>query len=164
MLLIGGGGGEEMLWTKRAILASLVVGVLGAAIGGFLASITATIPYGDPLDYGRVPLGAVPGFLSCFLVSVWYLKFMKDRRWQEGVGFGTLFGALAGVIAGFIAIFGVDLATGGSVGGGSSGLGTRLLASFFFGGIVGVMVGCVVGFLSALLLRRWLINYLTGCR
>ena len=150
-----------MAWTKRAIIASAVVGTFGAFIGSYLTSATATIPYGGPLDYQRAPLGAVPGFITCFLVSIWYLKYMQNYRWERGLGFGTLFGALAAGISGFIAIFGVDLTTGGAVGGGDSNLAIKLLASLFFGGLAGALIGAVVGFLSAVLLGPWLIKYLT---
>ena len=71
-----------MTWTKRSIVASLVMATLGAIIGGFYAGAIPTLSF-DPLPYSyrAVPLGIVPGFLSCFLVSVWYLKFMQKANW-----------------------------------------------------------------------------------
>ncbi len=161
-----------MSWTKRTIVASLVMGTVGAIIGGFYAGTIPTITFDTPYpplpyDYRLVPLGVVPGFLSCFFVSIWYLKFMQNRSWKVGLGFGPLFGALAGVISGFVILIGVDYLGGALMfmfGGATETWVTHLLASLELGAAVGAATGLVVGFLSAAIVGPLLIKSLTESR
>ena len=148
-----------MIWSRRAIFGSLAMGAIGGAIGGLLASISLLdwILPGGSLDYNLFPLGAVPGFLSCFFVSMCYLKSVRNRGRKGSSGFGALFGAIAGAVAGFVALIGVDLATGG-IAGRDANWGVRLVASAGYGVSVGGIVGAVVGSISA----KWLLRYVLG--
>jgi hypothetical protein len=91
---------------KKRILASLSVGVFGALIG-FLEGFAGTL---EGIDNGRssyyahftLPAGAISGFLLCFFLSIVYLRFMTNRSWQSGLGWGSLFGAIAGALSGLI--------------------------------------------------------------
>ena len=156
-----------MLWTKKAVVASLIMGTAGAVIGGYFAGAIPTISFDlSPYAYRLVPFGVVPGLLSCFLVSIWYLKFMQNRSWKVGLGFGPLFGALAGVISGFVTLTGVAYLGGGlifRVGVGPDWA-AHLLACIVLGAAVGTVTGLVVGFLSAAIVGPLLIKSLTESR
>jgi ABC-type phosphate/phosphonate transport system permease subunit len=85
-----------MIQRKKNFISSLVVGVVGAAIGG-LGGFTIGVRIGSSGSVSvTLPMGVLSGFLSGFLVSMWYLKFMANRGWQRREVFGLLFGALAG--------------------------------------------------------------------
>ncbi len=72
----------RLVLAKRAVIAGLTMGIVGAVIGGFLASASTitTVVYGGSLDYSLFPLGAVPGPISCFLASLWYLKSVQNAQ------------------------------------------------------------------------------------
>lgn len=124
---------HKIITGNRATIASFATGTFGAAIAGSL---------GWPLwqeqelsgELATFVVALISGFLSCFLVSKRYLKFMEDKNWRRGILFGPLFGALAGAISG--ATTGLAMGRGGA----------------FFGILVGGSIGLGVGFISWLML------------
>ena len=77
---------------KRNV-ASLIVGIAGALIGGLIwRSAYHTI----------WPIGAFSGFLSCFGFSLSYSKITMQESRQNGTSLGWFFGALAGALTGLI--------------------------------------------------------------
>ncbi len=146
-----------MTWTKRKLLSSLIIATLGAIIGGYYAGVTTMITFDNAVySYELVPIGVVIGFLTCFLVSIWYLKFMQNRSWKAGPFFGPLFGALAGVISGVVTLTGIHYL--------HNVLATSLLSSLAVGGGVGAITGVIIGFLSAAILGPILLKPITGSR
>ena len=146
-----------MTWTKRKLLSSLIIATLGAIIGGYYAGVTTMITFDNAVySYRLVPIGVVIGFLTCFLVSIWYLKFMQNRGWKAGLFFGPLFGALAGVISGVVTLTGIHYL--------HDVLATSLLLGLVVGGGVGAITGVIIGFLSAAILGPILLKSITGSR
>jgi hypothetical protein len=87
---------------NRKIGLSLLVGLLGGAMG-FIEGEAAKWEGMDNLRgeyYGHfsVPAGVISGFLFCFLLSLLYLKFIKNRR--SRLGWGALFGLSSGGLCG----------------------------------------------------------------
>jgi hypothetical protein len=134
---------------KRITIASFIVGCFGGVIAGLWVYfwISQAIGFRSYL----YSVGIVSGFLSCFFISEWYLKYMEYKRWQWGFLFGPLFAALAGTISGIVTIFGSMLEDIGRSGfeprslllvvnfsllfGGGSGLVLGLISSLTFGAI-----------------------------
>jgi hypothetical protein len=144
-------------WTKRKIIASLIMAAFGAIIGGYYAGVTTMITFDNAVySYGLVPIGGVIGFLTCFLVSIWYLKFMQNRSWKAGLFFGPLFGALAGMTSGVVTLIGINYL--------HNWLATSLLSSLVVGGVVGAITGVIIGFLSAAILGARLLKSITETR
>ena len=85
--------------TRRA---SFVVGSIGAVIGGLWCYLGVEE---TRLPTYILPVGIISGFLSCFFISKWYLKFMEDKTWRWGILFGPFFAVLAGTISGFVTMF-----------------------------------------------------------
>ncbi len=95
-----------MWFNIRALIAAFATGLLGAGL--------ATVPVSQGwfwLLYGSTyetvtrylwPVAIAAGFLTCFFISLWFLKFMRARQWQAGIGIGILCGAIAGAIIAFI--------------------------------------------------------------
>ena len=131
---------HRVLTGNRATIASLVAGAVGAAIAGSL---------GWPLwqeqelsgEFVTFVVALISGFLSCFLVSKWYLKFMEDKNWRRGILFGPLFGGLAGAISG--AATGLAMGRGvaflGVLLGGFIGLGVGVVSWLMFGAVVALL-------------------------
>ena len=92
-----------MIPRNRIIMASFIVGGVGGVIAGLLGYLYFSQGIGLPMYI--LPVGIISGFLSCFFVSIWYLKFMEDKSWQWGILFGPLFAGLAGTISGVVTIF-----------------------------------------------------------
>jgi len=84
----------------RVIIASLVIGIIGAAIGGFFNMFLA--PSEDSLYI--VASGFLLGFSLCFLGSMWFLSMMRNRGKEAIYLVGALFGAGAGALSAFISI------------------------------------------------------------
>jgi len=99
-----------MAWTIKTILASLVIGILGAAIATFIIWIvtfaTASHLIRETTRQFGISIGVVSGFITCFLFSIRYLKLMENKVWPQGIGYGILLGGVAGLITGFITSFG----------------------------------------------------------
>jgi hypothetical protein len=134
---------------KKKILASLVVGILGALFG-ILEGLAGTL---EGIDNGRsgyyalftLPAGAISGFLLCFFLSMVYLRFMTNQIWRSRIGWGTLFGAFAGGLSGLI-------------------MGLALIFARvhdLFWAIPSAISGAIVGFLMALF-GQSLLDKLTG--
>jgi len=121
-------------------MASFIVGLVGAAIGGLISFAWVSQDIGIP-EY-TIAIGIFSGFLSCFLVSMWYLRFMEYKGWQWGILFGPLFAALAGTISGVVTIFSSIFEDIGSP---HFYLGLRAvgLFSLYIGGGTGVVVGLI---------------------
>jgi hypothetical protein len=140
------------LLKKKKILASLLVGVLGALLG-VLEGLAGTL---EGIDNGRgsyyaqfsLPAGIISGFLLCFFLSIVYLWFMTNHGWKSaigGIGWGVLFGAFAGALSGLI--MGITLIFAG----------VHDLWWAIPSGIVGAIVGLIMG-----LLGRYFLNKLAG--
>ncbi len=140
---------------------SLVVGALGAGVAGFLGNITATLTDGPQSLVERMasvtmPVGAVTGFVSCYVVSYYYLRFIASRGWLSGLSFGPLFGALTGALSGcitgavrsFVEMGRFDTA--------------NFAFSGVFGAVVGGVLGLVVGFVLSITLGPWVPDKISG--
>ncbi len=121
-------------------LASFIVGLVGAAIGGLISFVWVSQDIGIP-EY-TIAIGIFSGFLSCFLVSMWYLRFMEYKSWWWGIFFGPLFAAVAGIISGAITGIGIGFEMGHSP--------DAFLGSGAFGIVIGGGTGVVVGLISHL--------------
>jgi hypothetical protein len=132
------------LLEKKKILASLLVGVLGALLG-VLEGLAGTL---EGIDNGRggyyahftLPAGVISGFLLCFFLSIVYLRFYPNRIWRSRIGWGFLFGAFAGALSGLI--MGIALIFAG--------------VHDLWWAIPSAVVGGVIGFILALLGRSLL--------
>jgi len=135
----------------RRIAAGLIIGLIGALIGGFLGVITANFFTDNPFlaehMEGRVLVtGTITGFLACFFLSLVFLKFMGQRSRQSGLVFGPLFGASAGAISGGISgVIGV-------VGNWSYLSSDRTISEFLSGMFAGIFGGALVGSLTGFVL------------
>ena len=145
-------GSQNMIPRNRITMASFIVGGVGAVIAGLLCSFFG-FTLGEVGFRGYIlPVGIISGFLSCFFVSEWYLKFMEDKSWQLGIVFGPLFAGLAGTISGVVTIFSSDL---------FQAIGSRHLdpqqvfvavgGSGYWGLSIGGGTGVVVGLISSLI-------------
>jgi hypothetical protein len=92
---------------KRIILASIVVGFIGAVAGGFLGFVYAH-PENPraPLYWSVFASGIAGGFLACFSLSLSYLRIMEQRDWQAGIFSGLIYAVSAGAI--LIIILGIS--------------------------------------------------------
>ena len=126
-----------MIPRNRITMASFIVGGVGGVIAGLWGYFWVSQGIGIP-EY-TIAIGIFSGFLSCFLVSMWYLRFMEYKGWQWGILCGPLFGGLAGIISGAITGIGIGFEMGHSpdafLGSGAFGI--------VFGGGTGVVVGLV---------------------
>jgi fluoride ion exporter CrcB/FEX len=137
------------LLKKKRILASLLVGVLGALLG-VPEGLAGTL---EGIDNGRsgyyahftLPAGVISGFLLCFFLSMVYLRLYPDRIWRSRIGWGFLFGAFAGALSGLI--MGIALILAG--------------VHDLWWAIPSAVVGAIIGFIMALSGRSWL-DKLTG--
>ena len=135
-----------MIPEHRITGASLVVGFLGMVIGGLCIFAWITRLRGfdwTPMLCATLITGVVTGFLSCFFISKWYLKFMKYRSWHRGILFGPLFAILAGAISGAMTGAVMKFYTN-----------MNLLGSLttVFGGLAfGILSGLIVGLPSSLI-------------
>ena len=125
---------------NRTTKASIVVGCIGAIIGGLWVFALITRLRGfdwTPMLYATLTAGVITGFAACFLISKWYLKIMEHRSWQHGILFGPLFAILAGVISG--AMTGVVLKVYTNMN--LLGPLTTVLGGIAFGSLSGLTVG-----------------------
>ena len=129
-----------MIPRNRITMASFIVGGVGGVIAGLISFAWVSQDIGIP-EY-TIAIGIFSGFLSCFFVSEWYLKFMEDKSWQWGILFGPLFGGLAGIISGAITGIGIGFEMGHSP--------DAFLGSGAFGIVFGGGTGVVVGLISHL--------------
>ncbi len=139
-----------MIPKSRVTLASFIVGLVGAAIGGLISFGYVSQGIGIP-EY-TIAIGIFSGFLSCFLVSVWYLRFMADKTWRNGIFFGLLFGGLAGAMSG--AVTGMSAAVADSMYGEVVSISDVLLGSLmglYMGAILGAFSGAGVGLIFSLI-------------
>ena len=147
--------------SMKRIIAALIVGIIGAQIGGFLGRITSYLTdnpsAAEYMARFSFPTGAITGFLVCFFLAIKYLKFMAKKNWQSGVGFGPLFGGLSGAISGFIT--GLLRAVGESAYSHSDVL--SFLFSGIFGAFVGAFFGIIAGFVIALIFGPFLLDKIT---
>jgi hypothetical protein len=131
---------------KRITVASLIVGGIGALIGGLLAGNWTE------LIHATLPTGIITGFLSCFFVSKWYLNFMEYRGPGRGILFGSLFGGLAGAISGLITGVVLGFAAMSML---QAGYVRNLLGnplnSGMYGLVSGGLIGLAIGFISSLI-------------
>jgi hypothetical protein len=143
-----------MAWTKRTILGSLFVGIIGALLNGLVAVPIMDWDIGSGLSYytsAETIMGVILGFLACFCVSMWYLKFMDRRKWTASFGFGVLFGMLAGAVslvglAIFSQIFAVNRL-------GYDPTGGDWVSGIPISGVYGAVIGLIVGMLLTVILR-----------
>ncbi len=140
-----------MIPKNRIIMASFIVGLVGAGIGGLLIySYTEGIMGLGALPI-TLPTGTISGFLSCFFVSIWYLKYMEDESWRRGILFGPLFAGWAGAISG--AVTGIGFQFGEmSVNPYIVPSPDKFLGAGAFGIVIGGGTGMVVGLISSLTL------------
>ena len=130
-----------MIPKNRTTIASLIVG----GVGAFIAGLYGFTLWQNPQLSGKFIsflAAIITGFLSCFLISKLYLRFMRDKSWQRGILFGPLFAGLAGAIS--RAITGMtafsDTLLLGAVGGMlwvgiPTGVAVGLISSLIFGAI-----------------------------
>jgi hypothetical protein len=158
----------------RILVASFVIGVIGATIGGLISGGVAELE--DVLPHGVVNFlpnyfafaipGIISGFLLCFLGSVWFLLMVRNRGVEAIHGFGALFGTAAGALSGFISIIFIDLVVyPGWFTGEEADLGSRLLSCFLFsipGAIVGIIAARIITSLLLLDGEIVLLRYVNG--
>jgi hypothetical protein len=126
------------------IIASLTTGCVGGAIAGLWGKFWVSQGIGFP-EY-VIPVGIVSGFLSCFLVVEWYLRFMANKSWPWAILFGLLFAGLAGTIAGMVTIFSSMLEDIGR----QDFEARYLVVVINFGLMIGGGTGVLVGLVSSL--------------
>jgi hypothetical protein len=164
-----------MLWTKRSIIASAIMGFVGAVIGGFYTGYFFTalnnIDNGRGVywDFNNTLIGAALSFLVCFFISIWYLGVMQKKGSKSGFSSGLIFGVIAGVISGFVSSFAVEIRPSILAGASGNGVGFldgvgRCFLGGLFGGVGGMLTGLVIGSLSAGIAGPFLLKYLTTRR
>jgi len=131
---------------NRITVASLIVGGIGALIGGLLAGNWTE------LIRATLPAGIITGFLSCFFISKWCLNFMEYKEPGWGILFGSLFGGLAGAISGVITGVVLGFAAMSIL---QAGYVQNLLGnplnSGMCGLVIGGLIGLAIGFISSLI-------------
>lgn len=134
--------GELNIIPRKGItIASFIVGGFGGGIAGLWVSFW--IAQGIGFRSYLLPVGIISGFLSCFFISAWYLRYMEYKRWQWGFLFGPLFAALAGTISGIVTIFGSMLEDIGRSGFEPRSLLLMVNFSLLFGGGSGLVLGLI---------------------
>jgi hypothetical protein len=129
-----------MIPEDRTTGASVVVGCIGAIIGGLWVFVWITRLRGfewTPMLCATLTAGVTTGFVACFFISKWYLRFMEHRSWQRGIIFGPLFAILAGVISGAMTGFVLKFYTNMNL----LGPLTTVLGGLAFGSLSGLVVG-----------------------
>jgi hypothetical protein len=139
-----------MIQGKKAFIASLVVGAAGAAIGG-LGGFIIGVRIGSSGSISvTLPTGVLSGFLSSFLVSMWYLKFMTNKNWQRREIFGLFFGALVGASCAIVTTLADVLFA--SINGCGEYRMTDIILALAIWTVSGVIVGAVIGSLFSFIL------------
>ena len=151
------------MWTKRRVIASIIVGLFGAVIGALGGSLGTYAAEGDgpealSLATAAMLIAAVISFVVCFLLSVSYLKVIENRSWVTGLWLGPLTGGLAGAISGFVSGFTLSIGVWHERLSYSNGLfGTPL---WIIGVQFGIFMGLASGLLLAMLAGPFLLKYL----
>ena len=139
-------GVTNAMLKKRSIIASLLVGVLGALLG-IVEGLAGTL---EGIDNGlggyyahfTLPAGVISGFFLCFILSMVYLRFMTHRWWGSIIGWGILFGTFAGTLSGIM--MGIALIFAG----------VHDLWWAIPGAVVGAGFGLIMGLLGHLFLNK----------
>ena len=84
--------------------------------------------------------GIFSGLLPSFLLSTVYLRFMRNRSWQSGLGWGSLFGAFAGGVSGLL--MGITFASAEDR---ADILAGTAIPGVVVGAIVGVLISALFG-------------------
>jgi hypothetical protein len=156
------------MWSNdRALITSCVVGTLGATLAGIPVSQRwLWILYGGsygyydeyhPVAYFQLPIAIVIGFLTCFFLSLWFLKLTRGKHWGFGIAYGIGLGAMAGAIITFmVALCGyiVEILL--------DGFAARFVGDYiampFMVAFFGALVGMSVGLLLSLVFGPWLLE------
>ena len=154
------------MWTKRRVIASIIVGLFGAVIGASGGSLGTYAAEGEEpeslLATAAMLIAAVISFVVCFLLSVSYLKVIENRSWVTGLWLGPLSGGLAGAISGFVSGFALSIGVWHESLSYSPGMfGVPLWST---GVQFGLFMGLASGLLLAMLAAPFLLKYLTGYR
>jgi hypothetical protein len=118
---------------NRIVIASIIVGIVGAIVGGLLGYFAAGITDGDP-NWLAFPAGIVTGFLACFRLSFLYLQWtnepyanevaltlnlnkpnpspLRHQKWQVSVIGGWKYSIFAAVISAALTGFSMPLSHG----------------------------------------------------
>ena len=90
----------------KVIIASFVIGVMGAVIGGaFSYQLQFLVDYTvESEDFRFAIPGIISGFLLCFLGSIWFLSWMRNHGDKANHWVGLLFGAGAGALSASISM------------------------------------------------------------
>jgi hypothetical protein len=147
-----------MITRSKIITASLTMGLVGAAIGGFYGYEWAS-GGGVGIGAGEIlPVSIPVGFLACFSLSMVYLKDMKDKAWKEGIATGASFGSMAGAIAGLLtsSVYCIVYNFANVI--------HSLLYDLFFPAFIGLLqgafTGAVIGLISSLTAGRFVLEWL----
>jgi len=134
-----------MFKTNRAMVASLVVGIIGACIGGLIILMVTRHP--GRLAWATV--GVITSFLVCYLISQLYLKFLKNRtsQWAHGI----LFGGLAGLVSGLLTAIGITFYVTTLTHTGKSIAGSIAIA--ISGTMIGAFSGLIIGTILSFIFR-----------
>ncbi len=144
---------EDVIKRKRTFISSLAVGAVGAALGG-LGGFIIGVRIGSSGSVSvTLPTGVLFGFLSGFLVSMWYLKFMAKRNWKRREIFGLFFGALAGASCAIVTTLADVLFA--SINGSGEYRMTDIILALAIWTVPGVIVGAVIGSLFSFILSSF---------
>jgi hypothetical protein len=146
----------------NAGVASFVIGVVGAAIGGFFSMFLAVFaPASDDFPY-VIASGSVSGFFICFLGSMWFLSMMWNRGDKAIRSVGALFGVGAGALSTSISVIFVDLVicpgclSGVEDADWSYRLGSDFLLGVLSGAVIGVIAALIITYFPGMILLRWI--------
>jgi hypothetical protein len=157
---------------KRELIASSIIGLLGAAAGGFLGySLQYVAPFmsrplSEVVPYS-LSAGIISGFICCYYFSTVYLKKIRGDIGKKHFAYGWLYGIYAGAASGVIvAVFymiGLCLApvTGFSFEADILGpIIFMLVLSIILGAFIGAVTGLAVSIIISLAFGLWILKRL----
>lgn len=121
-----------MIPENRIVIASVIIGIIGAIVGGWLGLYASAFPEGSSNGF-VFSTGIITGFLACFLLSILYLQWtneldthtvalnlnnpnaaalMKQRKWQVNVIGGLRYSVSAGTISAALTGFSMPISHG----------------------------------------------------
>jgi hypothetical protein len=151
----------------RVIIASFVIGVIGSFTGGLFSSIFSIFqsitddPASPTAAFGFAVPGFISGFSVCFLVSIWFLSWMRNRGEKAIYLDGALFGAVVGALSASISVIFIDLVVRPGLLCGENHDSLALACIFF-----GIPPGAFIGFIAGLIITTFpgmiLLRYVKG--
>ena len=147
--------------TRRELLATLVVALVGAIVSGLLVFFFFQdyVLDGWRTDpYISATVIFVLGFICCFLAFKKYLKRVEGKQWRGGLKYGFIICSLLGAVLGFITGIVVECFSG------SPNLGNIIFLAFIgcivFGFPIGAIVGLVFGLIFTAIIKRFNLSHI----